>query len=478
MSQTLSQASSFFAPGYSSLEQEVVLDRLPVSGTIPHWLEGSLLRNGPAKFEMGQQNFRHWFDGFGMLHRFTFQQGQISYANKFLRSDSYVQSMEEGRIVGSSFGTDPCKAVFKKTQSVLINTNVSVDQMVGQFVAMTESPIPVRFDPHTLDTLGVVEYDDRLTGHHGCAHPHHDGTARILSFMTEFGPQCEFKVFAIENDSAPHRTPIGSYPVTMPPYIHSFSISEHYIIIAEYPYRLNPLSLQSGKAYVENLQWLPEEGARFVVMDKQDGSIVRIFSTDAFFCFHHINSFEQDGDIFVDLVAYSDATIVKGLYLDQLRGISQEIPTQQPSEFRRYHLPLSSKTEVASYEHITNARIELPTINYQSYNARDYSIAYGVCTDWEHPEVVSNQLVRIDARQKKALTWSEEGCYPGEPIFVEAPEARAEDDGVVLSVVLNGKKGNSFLLVLDAHTFHEIGRAEVPHHIPFGFHGLFFPGIH
>jgi hypothetical protein len=28
------------------------------------------------------------------------------------------------------------------------------------------------------------------------------------------------------------------------------------------------------------------------------------------------------------------------------------------------------------------------------------------------------------------------GCYPGEPVFVAAPEARGEDEGIILSVVL------------------------------------------
>ena len=42
---------------------------------------------------------------------------------------------------------------------------------------------------------------------------------------------------------------------------------------------------------------------------------------------------------------------------------------------------------------------------------------------------------------------------------------------MVLSVVLDVRKGASFLLILDAVTFGERARAEVPHHIPFGFHG-------
>ena len=42
---------------------------------------------------------------------------------------------------------------------------------------------------------------------------------------------------------------------------------------------------------------------------------------------------------------------------------------------------------------------------------------------------------------------------------------------MLLSVVLDARRGTSFLLVLDAHSLAEIARAECPHHIPFGFHG-------
>ena len=69
--------------------------------------------------------------------------------------------------------------------------------------------------------------------------------------------------------------------------------------------------------------------------------------------------------------------------------------------------------------------------------------------------------------------WSTPGCYPGEPIFVREPGADAEDAGVVLSVVLDTGAGRSFLLVLDAGSFEELARAEAPHHIPFGFHGMY-----
>lgn len=103
--------------------------------------------------------------------------------------------------------------------------------------------------------------------------------------------------------------------------------------------------------------------------------------------------------------------------------------------------------------------------------------------------------------------WERAGLYPSEPIFVPSPNAEEEDDGVILSVVITpnkvgrspfvlkrlnptgtirnnkpivfslfgccSKDKSTFLLVLDAKTFEELGRAAVPVNIPYGFHGTF-----
>jgi beta,beta-carotene 9',10'-dioxygenase len=80
-----------------------------------------------------------------------------------------------------------------------------------------------------------------------------------------------------------------------------------------------------------------------------------------------------------------------------------------------------------------------------------------------------------DVAERTTTVWASDGCYPGEPVFVAEPGAEAEDAGALLSVVLDGDSGSSFLLVLDAATLDELARAEVPRHIPFGFHGQFAP---
>lgn len=49
---------------------------------------------------------------------------------------------------------------------------------------------------------------------------------------------------------------------------------------------------------------------------------------------------------------------------------------------------------------------------------------------------------------------------PSEPIFVARPGGTKEDDGVLLTVALDAKRKLSCLIILNAQTMKEIGRAE------------------
>ena len=248
--------------------------------------------------------------------------------------------------------------------------------------------------------------------------------------------------------------------------MHSFGMTESYVILVEFPLVVNPLRLLlAGKPFIENYEWKPARGARFLLMSKRDGS-VKSYSSEAFFAFHHVNAFEQNGDVFVDIAAYPDKSIIDDLFLQHLRA-GDPI---SPAELRRYRLPAGGST--ATYERLSSESIELPRLNYKRSNTKDYCYTYGVSA--RRPGDFTNQLIKVDVRERTAKVWRDENCYVGEPVFVAAPDGAAEDDGIVLSVVLNASQGNSFLLVLDAASFTELARAEAPHHIPFGFHGQFF----
>ena len=178
--------------GFQTLEDELSLDVVPVEGALPAWLEGSLLRTGPAKFEVGERGYRHWFDGLAMLHRFSFADGAVSYANRFLQSRAYRAAREQNTIVYSEFATDPCRSLFKRVASAFSppafggNANVNVTRLGDEFLAMTETPLPVVFDPQTLATLGVAE---PAPGQLTVAHPHRSPrTGELVSYATHFGP--------------------------------------------------------------------------------------------------------------------------------------------------------------------------------------------------------------------------------------------------------------------------------------------------
>ena len=105
--------------GFDSLSEETHIEGLPVTGAMPPWLQGSLLRTGPAKWEVGERTMDHWFDGLAMLHRFSFADGRVSYANRFLETKAYRAA--RGRRAGSrysEFATDPCRSLFQRVTAM------------------------------------------------------------------------------------------------------------------------------------------------------------------------------------------------------------------------------------------------------------------------------------------------------------------------------------------------------------------------
>jgi beta,beta-carotene 9',10'-dioxygenase len=462
--------------GFTTLDREIEVARLPINGKLPPWLSGTLVRNGPAQFEVGAQKYRHWFDGLAMLHRFTFAGGAVSYANKFLRSRAFRDAKATDKIAYGEFATDPCRSMFQRVATLFSpaafggNANVNVTQMADRFIAMTETPLPIAFAPQTLETLGVFDYGaDKLPGQVTTAHPHFDYASKsAINYVTEFSRRSKYHFYRLPPGQQ-RRQLIATIPVEQPSYMHSFGMTKNYVLLAEFPLVVNPLRLMlGGKPFIENYKWKPERGTGFITLSKRDRG-VRTQDAEAFFAFHHVNAFERDGDIFVDIAAYPDDGVISDFYLDHLRT-GHPIPRGQ---LRRYRLPGNSLS--ADYEVLSLVPIELPRINYARYNTMDYRFVYGVSNRPDRPCDFFNQLVKIDVSNRTHVVWYEDDCEVGEPVFVATPGGtRAEDDGTILSVVLNTNTGTSFLLVLDASAFSEIARAQVPHHIPHGFHGQYF----
>jgi beta,beta-carotene 9',10'-dioxygenase len=466
---TAPSSDNGYTLGFTTQEREVSVDSLPVSGGVPPWLCGSLLRTGPAKFEVGEHQMRHWFDGLAMLHRFSIVGGQVSYGSRFLHSGAYRAACEEGRIVYAEFATDPCRSLFKRVQSLFStdglpdNANVSVSRLGERFMAMTETPLPVQFDPRTLETAQVSPF--KAPGQISTAHPHSDrSSGALLNYAAQLGPRSSYRFFSVAPDGGEPRV-VASVGVSEPAYMHSFGLTERFFVLVEFPFVVNPARLAlAGRPYIENYRWKPKLGTRFTLVERDGGRTIRGFQTEACFAFHHINSFEVGDEVLVDVCALPDPTIIGDLYLDRLRA-GQPIPRSHPTRFR---LRLADRS--VQREPLGDGGLELPRIDYARRNGRAYRYAWGNDVG---PGGWLEQVVKLDTYTGRSIRWSQAGCYPGEPVFVARPAGELEDDGALLSVVLDAHAQTSFLLILDARDLRELARAEVPQHIPFGFHGQF-----
>lgn len=463
-----------YAVGFGDLDDEVSVEALPVTGAFPPWLSGTLLRTGPARFDLERQTVNHWFDGLAMLHRFGFDKGRVAYRNRFLQSNAFRESEAEGALTRGGFATDPCRTLFQRIASIFSptytdNCNVAIDVFGGWPVALTETTLPVRFDAETLAALGDRAYGKEVGGQISIAHPHHDAARGCrYSYVVDFARHSHYRLFSIDDKTGNERV-VAEMSVDKPSYMHSFAMSEHHLVLTEFPLVVDPLRLLLAEyPFIRNYRWMPERGLRFHVFEKDSGRHVASHETDPVFAFHHVNAFEEDGAVVIDFVAYEDATIIDELYLAPLRA---NAPINATGALTRYVVPLEGGKVTA--RQISPAMFEMPRIDYERCAGRPYRYAWGVGQRVKGDFIDS--VVRLDVASGQSKEWWREDCYPGEPVFVASPDAEAEGEGVLLSVVLDARRGNSFLQVLDAMSLEEIARADCPHMIPFGLHGSFLP---
>lgn len=457
--------------GLESLESETAVDALAVEGELPRWLTGTLVRTGPAKWEAGERRMRHWFDGLAMLHKYAFREGRVAYANRFLDSAAYRAVRDEGEIRMREFATDPCRSIFKRVTALFSpdftdNANVNVARLGDRYLAMTETPLPVVFDEETLQGAGIAY---RPPGEMATAHPHDDPErGELVNHATHLGPRSSYRFYTVPHAGPHEPRTLTEITAPRPAYTHSFATTERYLVHTEQPYRVNPAKLAlSGKPFIDNFEWDPGLCTVFHVVDRATGEVRGEYRTDPFFVFHHVNAFEDRGNLVVDLCAYDDAEIVRSLFLDRLASDEPNVPVPA---FRRFRIDLEGGG--VQDELLCDTGLELPRIHYRRHNGRPYRYAYGAAPS--DPSAFLDQIVKVDVEERSAAVWREPGTWPGEPVFVAHPDAEREDDGVLLSVLLEPALGRSSLLVLDAGDLTELARAATPHVIPLSFHGQFF----
>ena len=250
-------------------------------------------------------------------------------------------------------------------------------------------------------------------------------------------------------------------PTTSFSYLHSFSMTDNYIILMVYPVRWTITSILFSPSILPEFTWNKDQLTIIYLFHLHTRTLLQQ-TTDAVFSFHHINAYEEpDQDtIILDLIAYHNLSCFYDLTLDALRNYKGFTH----GKLRRYRISLTSNH--TTYTDPPFPPFEMPQI-HPSYQSKPYRYWYGmgVQTETGYP------LIQGDMTTRTIRSWLEPDQYPSEPLFISL--SPNESDGVIASVVYDARARHSYLLLLNATTMTRIARADMDIPFPFTCHGFF-----
>ena len=455
--------------------------------------------------------------------------------------DSVVENIRKtGKMTDFTFGQkrDPCESFFKKVQTTFtplptrdvstpssqnIGVTLSINMPglpppgiksqkaangVNSLVAKTDASAYQWIDPETLEPIGLASQtslDPSLKGPLSAAHAKTDpATGDVFNYNLDVGSKATYRIFQV-SASTGKTTILATITDAAGAYIHSLFLTEHFVVLCVWGshYAYSGLKLIYTRNILDAIKNTdPSQPVRWYVVDRTHAQkgVVATYTSPSFYSFHTINAYEERNestgktDVLADLICYEDSSIIKRFYYDNLKSSSPGATDYDISKPRaqamrpylaRYRLPSvdadnkqdKSGTATREWAAPSSSSVELPTLNPHAVTHK-YRYVYG-CTD-NGGSSFFDGLAKFDLETQKAIYWTEKGQTGGEPIFVPNPGASgedSEDDGVLLSVVLDGFRGTSYLLVLDAKNMQEVGRAELDAGkvVGFGFHGVHVP---
>ncbi|KAF1950017.1 hypothetical protein CC80DRAFT_497038 [Byssothecium circinans] len=477
---------------------------------------------------------KHWFDGFSCVHRFQieFENGEpkVTYRSRRTVDEMLETVRKTGNLNSITFAAkrDPCESIFQKVMGVFtpkkdlknVGVTISVNMAgasrisgrdaqeknilvnghtkgVDTLHVKTDAALLKAIDPETLEPRGFANMKvlhPKLKGPFAAAHGKADPeTGDLFNYNLDPGRTGTYRVF--KTSASTNNTEILATFSAPSSYLHSFFLSKNYVIICVWNafYTWGGVSILYHKNMVDAIAPFDRDSkAKWYVVDRHGKGLVATFESNPFFSFHSTNAWEEPSssdptktDIICELASYDNTDVIHRFYYDNV--ISSHPESEKYAGKKRMScLPSQTQYRLSSVNHGLGSSKALPaelvfkadkaisldlgTIN-PAYLTKRHRYTWG-CADRLKSSFMDG-IVKFDNITQTSTFWETEAHTPGEPIFVADPEGTAEDDGVLLTVVLDGLKGKSYMLVLDARNLKEVGRAEMDGPMSFGFHGAY-----
>lgn len=424
-----------------------------------------------------------------------------------LQSEFYQKSQKENDIAPFLMfeGVTPAFNEIQKLEALsrgLDNLNVNVFTFYNEvmkamdFVVLSDFWKVYQINPSNLSTIGSVTADvpegNSSTGSLAflsflsSAHPLPEyGTTNRFTFLSSVSlvPWIKSTISLIRINSTKKRQLVARWKVEKVPYMHSFSVTKHYVVIFASPFYVNTIKMVKTAEPFTSLDWFPDEKTNIYVVKIATGEVTSL-QVDNMFCMHFVNAFENpDGKIVVDASTYPNPDFVGSLQMDILMDPVRRNSFDTHALLRRYVIDVDNQAvEVSKFESSVSVPfsiyLDMPVIN-ELYRYRTYCYVYGLVLKTDDVNLSHIALVKknVCGDPQKDKYWQVEDHYPVEPWFVAFPKADAEDDGYLMVPVIDGHKGMSYLAILDARDMRLVNKAYLPTVVPYNLHGRFFPDV-
>lgn len=451
----------FLQGAFAPVGKEVTAFDLPVTGRIPHELNGRYLRNGPNVLGLEDPRAHHWMRGDGMVHGVRLRDGRAEwYRNRWVRSAAVAEKLGE-----------PYPGPVPELDYAC-NTHVIAHN--GRILTLLESgPLPYELDGE-LNTVGPYDFGGTLSDTF-TAHTKLDADAGELHAVT-YSPMWDH-VRHLVVDQAGRVVRTTRIPMTGSPFMHDFALTKRYVVLFDVPITFDPEAAAAGDPvpYI----WNDRHPARVGVLPRAGGR-VRWFEAPRIMYSHTLNAYDDGASIVVDLTTFPAPFYAAGRgsggpgatgtpsldrwTVDLTRGrVRTSRLDDRPQEYPRVHEALVAQRHRYGY---SAAAAEM----FQAYEAVD-----GVPPD----RAFSNALIKHDLRRGTSEVHRfPRGAAAGEAVFVPASDhPAAEDDGYAVAYVHNPERNASDLVILAAQDFtgKPVARVHLPVPVPLGFHGSWIP---
>ena len=434
----------FLVGVHTPVAEELTLIDLPVTGTIPAALNGRYLKMGANPVRPDPAS--HWFLGDGMVHGIALGDGKASwYRNRWILS----------RLAAAALGRDPAPGP-RHGRNDTVNTNVV--PIAGRAFAVVEAgSYPVELSD-TLDGQRYNPFENTLAGSYS-GHPHHDpltGELHAIAYDGSIWDSVRHVVISPAG-TVTRETPIA---VKDGPCIHDCAITARFVIVLDLPVTFSMRAVLGGHAFP--FRWNKAHPARVGLLPRDGGDIIWC-GVDSCFVFHVANAYDEGNRVVLDVIAYPHMFTANGSGLDALGSLER--------------WTIDPVTKRVDRRVIDPTPQEFPRIDERRFG-QPHRLVYTVSV----PPDGNTQLTGATRLYKHDLATGErwthdfgDGHLPGEFVFV--PEGADEDAGWLIGMVLNVAAATTDLVILDARRFaaSPLAVIHLPHAIPPGFHGNWFP---